>query len=146
MNLLQLVNQFWEWTGYPVNWRDKDIATLPIDPFSFPQLDDMRNICISFINQSLSIAEINAFLMCMAVDSECECILDACKEKANVDFLIQLIPIGIVHPQSDARWQMAELLKMDIPKNKVYLETLLNDPHPYVRKRAYNVMAQKNIL
>lgn len=131
------VNMFWKWAGYR---EETDISRASFDPLSFPGFEDIKNICISRINKPLSAEEIDAFLLCMALDDEDECILDACKESANVTFLCALISKGISHPQSNARWQIAELLKReDIPNRQQYLSALLSDPHPYVRKRAFNV-------
>jgi hypothetical protein len=94
------------------------------------------------VNASLTDEEINTFLFCMALDSEDECILDACKESANPEFLSELVRVGVTFPYSEARWQMAELLRGNIPHKTQYLLMLLADSDRYVRKRANNVFQE----
>jgi len=137
--IISLVDSFWKWTGYEERYKVCDISTLPIDPVDFPLLHEMRTQCDTLINQALSPKEIDAFLVCMAVDNEAEWILDACKKSANNDFLETIVSAGVCYPQMEVRWQIAELLRRNIPNRISYLTTLLADAHPYVRKRAYNV-------
>ena len=133
------VDMFWKWTGNSMSWKDLDIASTTLDPLCYPGYEEMKNICIASINKQLSDQEFDAFLLCMALDEEDECILDACKSFADIDFLCTLISKGVSFPQSGVRWQIAELLRMDIPNKNQYLTVLRSDTHPYVRKRAYNV-------
>lgn len=142
--LYHIIDLFWEWTGYSEPSRRIDIERLAIDPVEYINLAEMQHLCISLINHSLTAKDIDAFLMCMAIDSESECILDACKEYANKEFLQTLISFGVNFPQAQTRWQIAELLRADIPDKNKYLEVLLCDQHPYVRKRAYNVHVEDN--
>lgn len=137
--LVRMLDCFWVWCENSSLEYKNDISMLPFDPLTYPQIDDLRNKCINLINSSLSQEEIDAFLTCMALDSEEELILDACKSRANKRFLFELISAGVHHLQSEARWQVAELLSNGIPGRESFLAELLNDPHPYVRKRAVNV-------
>lgn len=137
--LIDIVNQFWTWTGCKRSWKDYDVVNLDLDPLSFPEFETLRNLCISSINNPLSSEEADAFLLCMALDSEDECILDACKEFADELFLCTLLPVGVSFSQSQTRWQMAELLRKNIPDRAAYLQTLFSDSDSYVRKRAHNV-------
>ncbi len=137
-NIIDFVSDFWEWTGCAKRYKDHDISLLPFDPVEYPLLHEMQRQCNALINQPLAAEEADAFLMCMAIDNESECILDECKKRADDDFINKLVSLGVRHPQSEVRWQMAELLRRDIPDRVVYLEALLHDTHPYVRKRAFN--------
>ena len=77
-NLILFVEAFGEWLGNASFWNSQDVSLLPIDPLSYPQFEEMRKCCIVSINKDLSSDEMDAFLVCMALDSEEECILDAC--------------------------------------------------------------------
>ena len=138
--LVNTVESYWKWTGLYGNWVDEDIDMQACDPLSCPEFERLKQICISSINQSLSRDEINAFLFCMALDTEDEHILDACRELATVSFVSDLLQIGVTCAYAEARWQMAELLRMDIPKREQHLRTLLYDSDFYVRKRTHNVI------
>lgn len=138
-SIVELVDSFWEWTGYVERFKGHELSRLPIDPCDFPRLSEIQKECALLINQMLSDEEVDAFLTCMAIDNECECILSECNKRASDLFLIAIISKGIIHPQSMARWQVAELLRRDIPGRRGYLTALLFDKDPYVRKRAGNV-------
>ena len=138
--LIEFVNAFWTWTGYAECYKGCDVEQLSVDPFDFPLLCEMQQACIELINKQLSIETTDAFLMCMAIDNECECILDACTALADESFLNILVSTGIHHSQSHARWQIAELLRRDVPNRIKFLNTLLHDEDSYVRKRAHNVL------
>lgn len=138
--LLQLVCEFWMWAGLPEEkWGSVDVRSIQVDPIYYPKFDKMRNQCISLINTSLCDADVNTFLTCMALDAEEEYILDYCKTYAEDEFIEHIVSVGVSHFQSDARWQVAELLRRRIPKRDYYLCKLCNDSDPYVRRRAHNV-------
>jgi hypothetical protein len=137
------VDAFWDWAEIPQSKRILDINRFSVDPVEFPMLEQMQRACIACINNDLPVQELDAFLMCLAIDNESERILDACKSQANELFLHQLISNGVNHPQSGARWQIAELLRRDIPDRERYLKMLLQDKDAYVRKRAGNVLEQE---
>lgn len=141
--IISIVDLYWTWTGFGGSWKDNEISSIDLDPLCFPEFEKLRNVCISLINSPLSTEEKNAFLLCMALDSEDECILDACKERANTAFLCELLCTGISFSLSEARWQMAELLRKDLPGREQYLQMLLHDSDSYVRKRARNVAFDK---
>ena len=140
--LSRMMDCFWEQTGYTFSWKDRDIFSIGMDPLVYPVFGELRNACISLINTPLSEEESDAFLFCMALDAEDERILDACKEQANTEFLHLLLSKGVSFVQSDTRWQMAELLRKDVPDRQYFLQTLLSDSHPYVRKRASNIVVR----
>lgn len=139
--LSSLVRDFWVWTQLPsIKWNNVDISKLPVPVEEFPELSSMQTCCISRINTPLSEDELNKFLLCMAVDNEDEEILDACREVGSMEFISGIIQAGVNHPQPMARWQMAELLRRDIPNRKNYLIQLCCDANAYVKKRAENVL------
>lgn len=141
MNKLKyLIEDFWKWTGlFEHKYGKIDIRDLSTSPVEFPRIGEICDVCFEMINMPLNIFETDLFLMGMAIDSEDEDILNSCKEKANESFLITIISAGILYPQSEARWQIAELLRRYIPHRDIYLNTLLHDPDEYVRRRAQNV-------
>ena len=55
--LIDIVNQFWTWTGCKRSWKDYDVVNLDLDPLSFPEFETLRNLCISSINNPLSSEE-----------------------------------------------------------------------------------------
>ena len=140
--IVEMTDSFWKWAGYNFSWKEHDISDLALDPLCFPEFEELQKLCISLINNHLSDEELYAFLMCMALDFEDECILDACKERANTGFLCDLLSKGVSFPQIEARWQMAELLRKDMPNRQAYLNMLLHDSNSYVRKRANNVASE----
>lgn len=140
--IVDLVDSFWEWTECSEDHRGCDITQLSIEAVEFPLLHEMQNCCAKLINHPLTDEELDAFLMCMAVDNECECILAVCKTQANDDFVYQIVSTGIQHSQSQTRWQMAELLRRNILNGDVFLKSLMCDMNEYVRKRALNVWSE----
>lgn len=145
-SIVELVDLFWGWTGYAERFKNHELTRLPIELSDFPHLPEMQTECACLINQTLSEEEVDAFLTCMAIDNECECILSECIKCACDLFLISIISRGISHPQSMARWQVTELLRKDIPGRKEYLTALMSDENHYVRKRAYNVASEIMLL
>ena len=136
--LAALLTEFWEWTGIPRDkWDTVDYTNYGIDPVLFPKIGELCEICIGLINAQLTSGEMNMFLTALAIDSEDEDILDACKMYAEDDFIASLVQQGIHHPQSDARWQLAELLRRQIPQRAYFLQQLQSDSNEYVRRRAH---------
>ena len=138
-----LLKKLWNWMGNRNSWTNLYTSELPTEPFCFPEFDILQNQCIYIINSLLSHEDIKAFLLCLALDNEEERILDACKEKASNDFLEVVVSDGIYFPHWEARWQVAELLRRNIPHREHYLNILLKDENEYVRKRAKNVFIQE---
>ena len=137
--LTELLSSFWTWAESSYGCKCHDVSRLSFPPFYFPEFTRIREICIQQINTGLLPQQIDIFLTCMALDSEAEEILDACKTQGTDEFLEAIILCGINHPQSEARWQVCELLRRDIPDKYYFLNILCNDVDPYVRKRANNV-------
>lgn len=139
--LSSLVRDFWVWTKLPsTKWNKIDISKLPVPVEEFPELSSMQTCCIRKINTHLTEDELDNFLLCMAVDNEDEEILDACRDVGTNEFIADIIQAGVNHPQPMTRWQMAELLRRDIPNRENYLIQLCCDANAYVEKRAENVL------
>lgn len=89
--------------------------------------------------RNLSDDDYNDILTAMAIDNEVEDILDLCSVFASEQQIEGLVKVGINHIQSNARWQIAELLsRRPIKDAEKYLNMLLCDKNAYVRKRAEN--------
>ena len=137
MDLLSLLEEFWAWTELsPEKWWQTDLCCIAADPVLFPKSGAICNVCMELINKDLSSDEIFLFLMGLAINSEDEDILDQLRKTGSDAFIVSLLSAGINHPQSDARWQLAELLRRDISNRMHYLGQLLHDPDEYVRRRA----------
>lgn len=139
--LEHLLNEFWIWTRLPTDeWWKTDLLDHGIMSEFFPQEYEICIECQSRINKPLSPKDMDMFLMGMAIDAEYEDILDLCAEHASEEFILAVVRAGVSFPQADLRWQLTELLRRDIPNRDMFLDVLLADPHPYVRKRASNVI------
>lgn len=139
--LEHLLNKFWIWTQLPEDdWWKTDLLDNKIMSEFFPQEYEICIECQNRINTQLSPKEMDMFLMGMTIDAEYEDILDLCVEHASDDFILAVVRAGVSFPQADLRWQLTELLRRDIPDREMFLDMLLSDPHPYVRKRAKNVI------
>lgn len=89
--------------------------------------------------------EYDDLLTAMALDNEVEDILELCSETATDQQITKIVQIGIHHIQSNARWQVAELLSRRYIENaNKYLSILLKDNSTYVRKRAQNSINNLN--
>lgn len=138
--LSQLLDDFWVWARTDADMYATASAE-NLSPFYFPRFNEMRECCRLLINEMLMPQELDNFLTCLALDAEEELILDWCKENGNTNFLIQIVQAGCQHLQPDARWQIAELLRCrNIPHRDKYLDFLVVDTNPYVRKRAQNAL------
>lgn len=143
--LVALLENFWEWTGLDQEkWNKVDFNDAGVDPVDYPLLGEMCQICMGLINKELSSDEMNHFLTALAIDNEDEDVLYACKTRGTDDFLYRMALCGITHRQSDARWQIAELLHLPIRDRNRLLKILLSDSHAYVRKRAENTLWDLN--
>lgn len=136
-----LIDDFWKWTKTPQNmWWTVDIRTLKLDATMFPQYWDVCNLAIGMINKIEADCDMHSFLMALALNSEDEDILDACVEYGTDQFIQQVVEAGIVFSQSETRWQIAELLRREIPGRENFLSVLCSDREEYVRKRANSVL------
>ena len=142
MKLLnKLISDFWVWTGLPEEmWNRIDIADISIDTSMFPKIGEVCNECNKLVNKELTYAEANAYLFGLALDSEDEDILEYCVNHADVTFIYKVLSLCVSYPHSEARWQIAELLRREIPQRDYFLMVLRADSNEYVRQRANNVI------
>lgn len=141
---------FWKWAGMTcIDFSNIPDVTTTVSPFYFPDFDRLRGMCKQIINQELSAEDIDDFLTCLALDSEEELLLSWCIETGNDVFIDTIIKHGSVHLQPEARWQIAELIRVRYTNNRLkFLQVLCNDSNAYVKKRSCNsyseVVSRKN--
>ena len=136
-----LLIEFWIWTGLDEDcWWTTEISEIDVEPLYFPQLDTLRNECEKLLGSTMDEDDLNLLLLSMALDGEDERILDCCRGFKDYLFLEKLVAVGVFHPQSEARWQLTEILRNPIPNRMKYLLLLAQDDNAYVRKRAHNVL------
>lgn len=135
-----IIQDFWNWCGIDKQeYSTKNEIACKIEPFYYPRFEELKYHCRQLINKELLPEQMDDFLTCIALDSEVEDILQWCKELANDAFLDVLVSAGCHHLLSEARWQIAELLRCRSIQNRSdYLDVLCTDPDAYVRKRALN--------
>lgn len=141
--LEDILSCFWNWAAYDAVSFSEDEFTYADEkePFYFPRLTEMRELCYVCEMELRSASEAEDYLTCMALDNEEENILDHCAENAPDEFVERIAQASLKHPQWHARWQVAELLgRRNIPQREIFLRNLIQDPHPYVRRRAENAL------
>ena len=143
---------FWKWAGMTcIDFSNIPDVTTTVSPFYFPDFDRLRGMCKQIINQELSAEDIDDFLTCLALDSEEELLLSWCIETGNDVFIDTIIKHGSVHLQPEARWQIAELIRVRYTNNRLkFLQVLCNDSNAYVKNdpviRTVRWLAEKTRL
>ena len=140
--LADILLRFWSWAGYDARSFSADgfACVDEKEPFYFPELSEMRELCYACESGILSAREAEDYLTCMALDNEEEYILDHCAQCAPDDFILSIAQASLGHVQWNARWQIAELLgRRRMPQAEELLDRLSQDSHPYVRRRAKNM-------
>ncbi|MBQ9070594.1 MAG: hypothetical protein IJY23_04520 [Clostridia bacterium] len=140
--MLDLLKQFWLWTGTTPEQYDSKGAhqSYGVDECNFPLFSELITYAKHIVDDGLiSINEIDDLMTIMALDNESESVLEYAIENATDLQISSMCEIGINHQLYHARWQLAELICIKKPKNYThYLSVLSNDKHPYVRNRAIN--------
>ncbi len=133
-----LLNEFWTWAKCtPAEYADRGGEW----EFDFPKFHDLIEYAFSLIGKEISDEEYDDLLMILALDNEVENVLDFLAYNCKGEQLKQIIARGMIYPQPNTRWQIAELLYRTRPEGYIeILQKLTNDPHPYVRKRAGNIL------
>ena len=92
------------------------------------------------INKNLlSVNDLDDLITIMALDHEAETVLEYIEKNSSNEQLEQIVSLGTVHLQPEARWQIAELIFRRKPQNDMNkLRFLAKDHDPYVKKRAQN--------
>lgn len=138
----ELLIQFWIWLGKtPEQYANEGVAQIDgSEECDFPYFSKLIKHAQDIVKNNLRFDEsIDELLTVMALDNESESLLEYIEEYSSNEQLEQIIQLGLIHLQSEARWQIAELLYRRKPKNyRQYLSELACDSHWYVRKRANN--------
>lgn len=137
-----LLKQFWEWL--PISYEEYAIngisQTNGSCEDSFPHFRELLSYAELIVKKGFVDDEhIYDLLTIMGIDNETESVLDFIENEAS-DYQIQHISsTGITHSLYNTRWQLAELICRRKPTHYgSYLQTLLKDIHPYVKRRARN--------
>lgn len=132
---------FWKWADISESEYSEHSYLNKNEEWEYPNWDMLISLLFTAIN-TLASGErsevlVNYLLTVMALDNEDETILDECESKLSDKDLEFLFEKGIKHMQSEARWQIAELIgrKNNISFKK-YLLNLLDDSNKYVQRRA----------
>ena len=139
---------FWKWSGispeeYSSNGMNQNRGQFEDE---FPFFKELILYAVGVINNNvldeLSIEEV---LTIMALDNEDEYLLEYIVDNSFDEQFDRIIKLGVVHSQFNARWQIAEIIfRRKYTGFKKYLLKLSQDDHPYVRKRALNLMKMAN--
>lgn len=136
---------FWEWL--PISYEEyaeKGVSRLGSGyEDGFPHIYKLLDYAKMIVEENkITDSCISDLLDIMAIENESECILELIEEKSTEHQLNRIISIGMTHPLYEARWQLAELIYRRKPLGyEKYLLKMLEDSHPYVKKRASNCIS-----
>lgn len=143
-----LLIQFWNWLPisyeeYAVNGLSQLMGNFEDD---FPFFSDLLAYAELIVkNEYIDNKHIDDLLTIMALDNEAEHVLEFIESDSSEKQLQYIVSGGIKHPLYETRWQLAELIYRRKPENYLsLLQTLSNDAHPYVRKRAISCIERIN--
>jgi HEAT repeat protein len=151
MSLKNELDKFWKWANKtPKEYSEnRGFGEWECEYLRWTEIYIETNNLIDELNRNIDYEKINKLLEAIAIDNECEMIIDDYEEKfCNLDFLEELVKIGYKFYMSEARWQIAVLIgKIHINK-KLSLNNLLqylnemakNDSNEYVRRRTLDVL------
>ena len=141
--MCDLLKQFWDWSGitpeeYSTNGFESSKRESEEEFFLFADMIAYaKDIIVA--NSLTEVSVLNDLLTIMALDNECESVLDFIKDNSTDEQVGYIVSMGISHPQPEARWQLADLIeKRKIPNFLKFLYILAEDSNPYVQKRALN--------
>ena len=148
--LKMYLSSFWEWAGRSSGEYVKDSETGiggtgagNFSEYLYPLFDHMILCAKGTAHmKEISAEDVENFLTVLALDHEAENLLDWLKYHASVSFIQRIVECGVHHIQPNARWQIAELLRVrDVSCRYDYLHLLEIDEDSYVQKRAQNSLA-----
>ena len=138
---------FWEWSGMTPEKYSTEGMNQNKGKFEdeFPFFQELISYAIDLINNNaLDEVSVDEIIIIMALDNECENVLEYIVDNSSDEQTKRIIEYGIGHSQYNARWQIAELIfrrrSTDFWR---YLSKLSLDNHPYVRRRALNLINQQ---
>lgn len=132
------LESFWKWSESTPELYSKNGWNKVQAEWEYPQWDILFNKTIDLIQDNKKIEEdYNLILEVMALDNEGENILSECENYLPEDELELLIKNSIKYSQTQARWQVAELIgRKGIKKFDHFLLSMINDNDKYVQRRA----------
>jgi len=141
--MCNILNDFWGWAGItPMEYACHGILAFDkgVEECDFPNFWELLQYAQKIVNEDhLDENKIDELITIMALDNEGEHTLSYIEEYSSKKQLSQIIDMGIVHCQPEARWQIAELLYRCQPERfLLYLSQMTKDEHPCVQKRAWN--------
>ncbi len=133
-----LLTEFWIWAKCtPREYVDRGGEW----EFDFPRFQELTEYAYSLIGKEIFKEEYDDLFMILALDNEVENVLDFLAANCKGEQLIQIVSRGAEFPQPNTRWQIAELAYRTRPEGYLeILRKLAKDRHPYVRKRAKNIL------
>ena len=138
------LKDFWEWSkttpeSYAEYGFDKNIGVFEDD---FPFFDELCKYARKTVDDNITEEPLlYELLEILALDNESEGILEYIEENGSQEQVDKIISLGKIHKFYHTRWQIAELIFRRQPDNAIeQLFYFLNDKHPYVRKRAQNLV------
>ena len=133
--LKALLCRAWDWLGvssdgYAQSGYSGD------EEYLFPEWDKLLRATEELVLQE-AVDAVNDIWTAVALDNEEENLLDFISESASDAFVDQLIAVIPDHPQPNARWRAAELIRRRSSDAGIQvLQVLIHDVDSYVRKRA----------
>lgn len=142
--MYMLLEDFWKWLGK----TPEEYALYGLNQKNGEEEDNYYHFAklVSFARQVIDEgltdnSSIDDMLTVMALDNESESVLEYAVANCSDEQLSVIIDRGFSHLQPNARWQLAELIYRKRPENYYnLLLRLVDDNHPYVKKRAQNCL------
>lgn len=145
------LNKFWLWSSQTAYEYAKHVWKKEQEEWEYQNWDILMKLTQDAIEAIANGEEnkelVDCILETMALDNEDEIVLDECEEKLHNNNLLYLSSIAILHEQSEARWQVAELLGRCKNENVTgLLIKLIDDENKYVQRRALLSLVRVNPL
>lgn len=143
--------KFWKWAGMTVEEYEakaaSDIVTQDEWEGNYPYWKDLERAFdeeLLVYNDTPNEESANLILQALAIDNESEIMLNKIETELTSGPQSQLIMIGSEFILSNARWQIADLLKeVDVPnKIDVLIKMIVSDKNKYVKRRAILSLAK----
>jgi len=143
-----VISQFWEWMENTIGKLPQEYAEKGMNQNlgefedEFPFFEE----CITYAKEivdchTLDKSKIDDLITVMAFDNESENVLEYIEENSSKKQIQMIIEQGVVHLQSQARLQVAELIYRTKFQNATeLLNKLKNDSNEYVSRRANNCL------
>ena len=146
----KLLEFFWEWLPIPYEeYAIKGTSSIGVNyEENFPYINELLGYAEMIVKEDITTDDcVRDLLDIMAIENESESILELIEEKSTEHQLNRIISIGMTHPLYEARWQLVELIYRRKPHGyENYLYKMLEDSHPYVKKRASNCISYDQII